>query len=306
MINPTWVNTFITLVNTGHFTQTAEKLFMTQPGVSQHIKKLEEQVGSELLVRFGKRFELTESGQKMYKFGLQQQQQENQFLASLSVDDVNCGVCKIGCSGSLAMQLYPRLLQRQQKYKQLSFHVEAGPNQSTIKNILNDDLDVGIVTQTDSNSNLIFEEIGHSSLSLVMPAQFIAQYAEKMGSNVSEALRFKALNELGFIHHPDGAHYASQVLTANYPESFKNISQLNITGYINQLSQILVPVSQGLGYTVLPESAVESFHQPQLLHVYPLKYQVSEALYLVKKRHRPLPRRYDWLITMLRATLTPS
>lgn len=102
MINPTWVNTFITLVNTGHFTQTAEKLFMTQPGVSQHIKKLEEQVGSEL-----------------------------------------------------------------------------------------------------------------------------------------------------------------------------------------------------------PESAVESFHQPQLLHVYPLKYQVSEALYLVKKRHRPLPRRYDWFITMLKATLTP-
>ena len=37
MLNPVWLETFITLVDTGHFTQTAEKLHMTQPGVSQHI-----------------------------------------------------------------------------------------------------------------------------------------------------------------------------------------------------------------------------------------------------------------------------
>ncbi|MEZ8093903.1 LysR family transcriptional regulator [Photobacterium swingsii] len=303
MINPTWVKTFITLVNTGHFTQTAEKLYMTQPGVSQHIKKLEEQLGSELLIRYGKRFELTEAGQKMYEFGLQQQAQEHQFIASLSADDLHCGECKIGCSGSLAMQLYPRLLQRQQSYKQLSFHVEAGPNQSTIRNILSDDLEVGIVTRTDSNSDLVFEEIGQSSLSLILPAQFIAKQREEADRETNEPLRFDTLNALGFIHHPDGAHYASQVLTPNFPESFKSVSQLNITGYVNQLSQILLPVSQGLGYTVLPESAAESFHQPHLLHVYPLTHQVSEALYLVKKRHRPLPRRYDWFITMVKNTL---
>ncbi|TMN84121.1 LysR family transcriptional regulator, partial [Pseudoalteromonas phenolica] len=44
MINPTWLNTFCTLVEVNHFTQTAERLFMTQSGVSQHIKKLEQQV----------------------------------------------------------------------------------------------------------------------------------------------------------------------------------------------------------------------------------------------------------------------
>ncbi len=303
MINPTWVNTFITLVNTGHFTQTAEKLYMTQPGVSQHIKKLEEQLGNELLIRFGKRFELTEAGQKMYEFGQQQQTQESQFLASLSADDVYCGMSKIGCSGSLAMQLYPLLLQRQQEYNQLSFHVEAGPNQSTIKNILSDDLDVGIVTRIDSNSDLFFEEIGQSSLSLILPAQFITDNKATSNDGAKQWLDFATLNQLGFIHHPDGSHYASQVLTSNFSETFKSINQLKITGYINQLSQILVPVSQGLGYTVLPESAVESFHQPQLLHVYPLKHQVSEALYLVRKRHRPLPLRYDWFIAMVKETL---
>ncbi|MFT6927030.1 MAG: DNA-binding transcriptional LysR family regulator [Psychromonas sp.] len=38
MLKPFWLNTFKTLIEVGHFTQTAEKLNMTQPGVSQHIK----------------------------------------------------------------------------------------------------------------------------------------------------------------------------------------------------------------------------------------------------------------------------
>lgn len=51
MLNQQWLATFVTLVEVGHFTHTANKLFMTQPGVSQHIKKLEEQVGVHLLLR---------------------------------------------------------------------------------------------------------------------------------------------------------------------------------------------------------------------------------------------------------------
>ncbi len=41
---------------------------MTQPGVSQHIKKLEQQTGTPLLQRFGKRFELTPAGETLYRY----------------------------------------------------------------------------------------------------------------------------------------------------------------------------------------------------------------------------------------------
>ncbi len=34
MLNSNLLKTFITLIDTGHFTKTAEKLFMTQSGVS--------------------------------------------------------------------------------------------------------------------------------------------------------------------------------------------------------------------------------------------------------------------------------
>jgi DNA-binding transcriptional LysR family regulator len=67
MLNPLWLHTFKTLIEVGHFTQTAEKLYMTQPGVSQHIKKLESACGYALIKREKKSFELTEQGQRVYE-----------------------------------------------------------------------------------------------------------------------------------------------------------------------------------------------------------------------------------------------
>ncbi len=39
---------------------------MTQSGVSQHVRKLEEQLGTSLLDRQGKKFSLTEAGERLY------------------------------------------------------------------------------------------------------------------------------------------------------------------------------------------------------------------------------------------------
>ena len=91
MINQKCLHTFLTLVEVGHFTQTAEKLYMTQPGVSQQIKKLEEQVGVPLLNRIGKRFELTREGELLYQFGCKRSQEEEQLYRELRFDDPHKG-----------------------------------------------------------------------------------------------------------------------------------------------------------------------------------------------------------------------
>ena len=71
MLNPNWLNTFKTLIDVGHFTKTAEKLFMTQPGVSQHIRKLEGACGHALIRRHKKNFEVTEQGRLVYEYAKQ-------------------------------------------------------------------------------------------------------------------------------------------------------------------------------------------------------------------------------------------
>lgn len=60
--------TFLTLCETRNYTKTAEKLNMTQPAVSQHIKFLEDYYQVVLIAGKGKDFSLTEEGKALQEY----------------------------------------------------------------------------------------------------------------------------------------------------------------------------------------------------------------------------------------------
>ena len=51
---------FVTVVDTGSFTEAAEECFISQSAISQQILSLEKELGVQLLVRSTRRFTLTE------------------------------------------------------------------------------------------------------------------------------------------------------------------------------------------------------------------------------------------------------
>lgn len=63
------LKTFVTLVETKHFTKTAERLYISQPTVSLHLKHLEEHFGQSLIHRhtFNKTIEISEAGRIVYR-----------------------------------------------------------------------------------------------------------------------------------------------------------------------------------------------------------------------------------------------
>ena len=63
MLNTQHLVTFKSLVETGSFTKTAKQLGLTQPAVSQHIQKLERQLGEPLLIRHGRTTDMTAAGE---------------------------------------------------------------------------------------------------------------------------------------------------------------------------------------------------------------------------------------------------
>lgn len=273
------------LVKTNHFTRTAEQLHMTQPGVSQHIKKLEEHLGTALLHRFGKSFELTCAGEHLYQHGIRQAEAESELLQKLAGDDPHAGECRLACSGSMAMQLYPNLLGLQKQFGEMRFSVEAAPKTAIIERIKNNLSDFGIVTQPVNDPLLDSEYLGKDTLCLVLPQNTLASW--------------QALLSLGFINHPDGHHYASRVLETNFPDNFNGMHQIPESGYINQLSQILLPVAQGLGFTVIPRSSLAAFPFPDQLQSAPLPAIVEDEIFLLTKKHRPLPKRYQLIRELL-------
>lgn len=60
--------TFLQLCQIKNYTKTAEKLHVTQPTVTQHIKYLEEYYDIKLFNYSGKKLSLTEAGKKLYQY----------------------------------------------------------------------------------------------------------------------------------------------------------------------------------------------------------------------------------------------
>ncbi|MCV2403281.1 LysR family transcriptional regulator [Marinomonas sp. C2222] len=67
MLNTHHLTTFKILAETSSFTKTAQQLGLTQPAVTQHIQKLESELGEALLVRHGRTTEITEAGELLLR-----------------------------------------------------------------------------------------------------------------------------------------------------------------------------------------------------------------------------------------------
>ena len=327
MINPIWLDTFITLVETGNFTRTAEQRFMTQPGVSQHLKKLEEACQCELVVRLGKGIQLTEQGQRVYHYAKEQQEKEQDFIASLKFDAPFEGKCVVACSGAIAQRIYPALLALQKQHSALNIHVEVAPRRTILSGIANNTLELGIVTNQPESEDIHSEYLGEEALGLILPRSLpdalaaqvpglsenaqgfisdsdsdsdsvakVASVSGKAKSKTDDGRTLKGvIKHLGLINHPDAMHYLQRYFNDCGEAELANVNpnKLPHAGYINQLSQILLPVSEGLGYTVLPTSTLDFVSFADKLTVYKAKNEVTEPLYSVQTPHSALPARYQ-------------
>lgn len=283
MINTLWLRSYCTLVELRHFTRSAERLHMTQSGVSQHVRKLEEQLGIALLDRHGKTFSLKEAGEHLYTEARSIISELSSLEQRIVADPAYEGIVRVMSPGSVGLKLYPLLLALQQQQPKLIIDYRFAPNATIEQAIAESTVDIGLMSTVSLLAEVSCQPISKEALLLVTPASTVEP-------------SWAALSALGFIDHPDAAHHAGLLLSANYPE-FQNSSLLTKKGFSNQIDLILQPVSIGLGFTVLPANAVESFNRPELIKSHQLSTPVAETLHLALRRDKPLANRVQTVIT---------
>ena len=93
---------FYTVAKHKHMTKASEELHISQPAISQSIKKFEDQLGGTLFLRSNKGMDLTSEGKMFYEYvkGALEliNNAENEFT---SFKDLSKGEIKIGCSTTL-------------------------------------------------------------------------------------------------------------------------------------------------------------------------------------------------------------
>lgn len=289
MINVIWLRSFCQLVEIGHFTRTAERLHMTQSGVSQHISKLEEQVGLALLARQGKQFSLTDAGERLYAEARVIIESLSNLEQRVGEDPAYEGEVRVMSPGSVGLKLYGHLLGLQQQHSKLVIDFRFAPNADVENAIADRNIDIGLMTRSSTLAELNCQAIAEEALLLVTPA------------TVSEP-SWNDLIALGFIDHPDGAYHAASLLAANYSQ-FQHSNLFTKKGFSNQISLILEPVSRGLGFTVLPAHAVAAFPRPDLVRTHRLSHPVSETIYLGVRRDKPIAKRVTTVINEIKEWL---
>ena len=285
MINQVWLKTFCTLVDVGHFTQTAEKLFMTQSGVSQQIKKLENQLDTPLLIREGKSFSLTDAGYQLHQKGQELLRSFEELENLIKQDDEYEGRVKMASPGSVGLKLYPYLLDTQQAHPKLVIDYIFAPNKNIEQDLVDRKIDLGLITELSKVSSLVSQKIAVEPLVLVT-------------SKHIKSVKWQELLSLGFIAHPDAEHHGRLLLSKNFPE-FEHTEQFTHKGFSNQISLILDPVSKGFGFTVLPLHAAKAFHSQGLINIHALKKPVTESLYLCFNRHSILANRTKYIKSLV-------
>ncbi len=158
--------TYCTVVSEGSMTAAAEKLFLTQPAVSQQIRNLEDEVGSELLVRGVRNVKPTLQGQLLYDYAKKiLQLTEQAEVAMQAMSNELAGEVKIGTLNSLGLYLISPVIGLFLKHNtKLRIQLNYANTQQLISDMETGNADILIIPEPDAEVSPAFKDLNKKYL----------------------------------------------------------------------------------------------------------------------------------------------
>jgi len=259
------LHAFITVARQGSFSQAANSLHLTQPAVSKRIAALEQQLDTRLFDRIGRRITLTEAGQSLIS-------RAERILAD--VEDARRAIINLAgeVHGRLSVatshhiglhRLPPVLRQFTRQYPEVQLDLCFMDSEAACRAVTQGELELAIVTlPAEDTPDLIVTPVWNDPLILV----------SALDHPLSNKTRL-TLNQL--CEHPAILPAKGTYTRALIDRSFeKSDLALRVSLETNYLETIKMMVSIGLGWSLLPQTMVDTG-----LHAHRLK-----ALHIVRHR----------------------
>mgnify|MGYP004615838131 FL=1 len=151
---------FYVVAKNKHMTRASEELHISQPAISQSIKKLEDQLGGTLFLRSNKGMELTEEGKMFYEYVKGALElignAENEYT---SFKDLSKGEIKVGCSTTLTKLILMDALENFHKdYPNININIVNGLTSNLINDLKLGKLDFVIFNESNVKENNLYLE----------------------------------------------------------------------------------------------------------------------------------------------------
>lgn len=273
------LRSFAAVVRYGSFTRAAENTYLSQPTISTHIRALEEELNTQLLLRDTKNLQVTPRGQELYECACRMLELQDNLLQRWRQSDQH--IIQLGASTIPSAYILPEVLPRYGKENPGSyFVVHQSDSRQVIEGVAGGLFDVGMSGMPCQEESIRCEPFFRDRMVLITPVsrRFLAMQSQGEQA-LAELLREPIiLREPGSGSQKSADRFLSQMgLREN---------ELRVTARVNDQESIKNLVSGGLGVSIVSEKAVRDFVAEKRLLAFPLPPGSAERnLYLLLPRH---------------------
>jgi len=163
---------FLAVAEELHFRKAAERLFISQPGLSRQIKQLEETLETRLFERNNRKVQLTSAGMYLKKETQVHLKHLDHMLKHTKLLDAGLeGQLKLGYVGSAMQNFIPDLLLKFRKlHPTIHFKLTELDNQKQIENLISHDIDLGFIRLDHIPKGLETKKVFEDTFSIVLPS----------------------------------------------------------------------------------------------------------------------------------------
>ncbi|MGE7622806.1 LysR family transcriptional regulator [Viridibacillus sp. NPDC096237] len=273
------LNYFITIVNNKSYSKAAEKLHISQPSLSNAVKKLEHEVGAPLLERSTRKFALTDAGELLYTRAtimLSQMDIMNKEMKEVIVGGK--GEVVLGIIDSLKTWLPKLIYNYKQSYPAMVFKLFDVLSVEHVKQTLQTYKSHAIIT-----NQLIYEE-DIDSIPLYKE-RLVAVLPQEHPLSKKTTLSLADLEQESFIISTEGFQTRIDIINAFKEEQLK----LNIQFEIDRFETAVSLVRNHLGVTIVSENYVMEPIDKTVIRR-PIDHPFLErTVYLAYMKNRHLP-----------------
>lgn len=282
MLNLHQLSTFVTVIGEGSMTAAADKLYLTQPAVSQQIRNLEEELGVELLVRGVRQIKATPQGEVLFEHArriLQSVQKAESSVKSMGAELK--GNVRIGTLNSIGLHLMSPIVGRLMRHNpDLSIRVDYQKGEDLIKSFKKGQLDVIIVPEVES-------EFGVEMDSNVEKKFLVKEEMWLVGSGkdveVPPQITMKELGQLPLVNFIEEYPGFQKNLSDKIAGSGAKTNSIFESSNVGTLKRV---IESGLGWGFLPAHSIKKQVRGGRLtrtHIKDFEYSIDFVFYYHRK-----------------------
>ena len=268
---------FLAVADLGTFSKAAESLFITQPAISKRIALLEQQLGSKLFDRIGKRVILNQAGKTVLPIArrILQDMHESQRVIDNLKNQVS-GDLSLVTSHHIGLRRLPDTLKLfAESFKQVHLDIEFMDSENACQAIEKGIFELGVVTLPLSNpKGLLLKPLWKEKLSIAVALNHPLAQFNKKEIGINELTKHSAIL-------PAHGTYTRKIIEEPVVQQQKSLDIILETNY---LETIRMMVSIGLGWSALPSIMLED----DLIEIQIKGLKVERTLGIVQHANRTL------------------